>query len=510
MKSELAVKLVDITKTFGSTVANSKVNLDLKFGEVLALLGENGSGKTTLVNMLAGLYYPDSGEVFIKGEKVSIKSPKDSFDLGIGMIHQHFKLIDVFTTAENIILTLPETEKYNKKVINERISEICKKYGFEIDLNKKIYNMSVSEKQTVEILKVLVRGSDILILDEPTAVLTPQEIEKLFKILKTMRDDGKAIIIITHKLNEVLEVSNRVSILRKGEYIDTVITEETTSGELTEKMVGRKVDLSIKRNRTKFNKKLLEVTDLSATSEEGYKVLNRINFCLKAGEILGIAGISGSGQRELCECVYGLYKNKRGVVNLYREGKKFNILGMNPEQISKKGFNIGFVPEDRLGMGLVGDLGIDDNMILKNYKGDKGIFIDYGKSKRISEKVIEDLEIKTPGIKTPVKKLSGGNIQKVLVGREIESYPEILIVAYPVRGLDINSSYTIYDLLNREKERGVGVIFVGEDLDVLMDISDRLAVMYNGQIMNIVDPREVTKDDIGLLMMGKKQEVSNV
>ncbi|MDL2310799.1 ABC transporter ATP-binding protein [Peptostreptococcaceae bacterium OttesenSCG-928-C18] len=509
MKSDLAVKLENITKTFGSTVANDKVNLDLKFGEVLALLGENGSGKTTLMNMLGGLYYPDSGDIYINGKKVSITSPKDSFDLGIGMIHQHFKLIDVFTTAENIMLTLPEDTKYNKKDIEKKIYEICKRYGFEIDVNKKTYNMSVSEKQTVEILKVLVRGADILILDEPTAVLTPQEIEKLFKILKTMRDDGKAIIIITHKLNEVLEVSDRVSILRKGEYIDTVNTKETTSSELTEKMVGRKVDLSIDRNKTDFNEEVLEIVDLCATDEEGIQVLKKANLTLKAGEILGIAGISGSGQRELCECVYGLYKNKTGVVNLVREGKKFNILGLSPEQITKKGYSIGFVPEDRLGMGLVGELGTGDNMILKNYKNDKGFFVDFGRSKRIAEKVIKDLEIKTPGVSTPVKRLSGGNIQKVLVGREIEGYPEILIVSYPVRGLDINSSYTIYDLLNREKERGAGVIFVGEDLDVLIEISDRLAVMYNGEIIDVVDPTKVTKDDIGLLMMGKKLEVVN-
>lgn len=509
MKENLAVEFKDVTKTFGSTIANDKVNLNLRYGEVLALLGENGSGKTTLVNMLAGLYYPDHGEIYINGNIASIKSPKDSFDLGIGMIHQHFKLIDVFTTCENIMLSLPQDIKYDVKEINDNIAKICKKYGFNIDLNKKVYNMSVSEKQTVEIIKVLVRGADILILDEPTAVLTPQETDNLFRILKSMKEEGKAIIIITHKLNEVLAVSDRVSILRRGQYIDTVETKNTHSSELTEMMVGKKVSLSIDRKTMDFNENILEVKHLCAKDDDDIEVLKDIEFTLEKGEILGIAGISGSGQKELCECIYGLHKNQTGVVNVLTDGTKFNIGGMTPELITTKGFKIGFVPEDRLGMGLVGNLGTSDNIILKKYKEDKGIFIDSGKAKRIAEKVITDLEVKTPSINTPVQKMSGGNIQKVLLGREIDSNPEILIVAYPVRGLDINSSYTIYDLLNKEKEKGVGIIFVGEDLDVLMEISDRLAVMHCGEIIDIIDPRKVSKDDIGLMMIGEKLEVSN-
>lgn len=509
MSENLAVDLKQVTKTFGSTIANNKVDLNLRFGEVLALLGENGSGKTTLVNMVSGLYYPDHGDIYIKGNKVSISSPKEAFDLGIGMIHQHFKLIEVFTTLENIILSLPENIKYNKKEIAIKVKEIADRYGFDVDLNKKVYNMSVSEKQTVEIIKVLVRGADILILDEPTAVLTPQEIEKLFKVLNIMKQDGKAIIIITHKLNEVMEVSDRVTILRKGEFIGTVNTHETNGAELTEKMVGRKVNLSIKREKFDNKEVILEVKNLSAKDEGKNTVLNNIEFDLYKNEILGIAGISGSGQKELCECIYGLYEEKSGVVNIIKDNKKFNVLGLDPEGIHKKGYNIAFVPEDRLGMGLVADFGVANNMILKNYKADKGIFVDYARAKRIGDKVVEDLEIKTPDIKTPVKKLSGGNIQKVLVGREIESNPEILIVAYPVRGLDINSSYTIYDLLNEQKEKGVGVIFVGEDLDVLMEIADRIAVMHDGELMGIVNPEEVSKDDIGLLMIGEKKGVYN-
>ena len=494
-----------VTKTFGKVVANKDVNLELKTGEILALLGENGSGKTTLMNMLSGIYFPDHGEIFVKGRGVTIRSPKDSFALGIGMIHQHFKLVDVLTAAENIVLGLDGKATVNRKEINKKVAELAKRYGFEMDPAKKVYNMSVSEKQTVEILKVLYKGADILILDEPTAVLTPQETDKLFAVLRNMKKDGKSIIIITHKLNEVLAISDRVAILRKGEYIGVVNTAETDQAQLTEMMVGRPVSLEIERPEAERGEKRLQVIDLTCLNGDGVKALDNVSFDAYGGEILGVAGIAGSGQRELCEIIAGLHPSIGGSV-LYlgdHDGipVQERILGLKPDEIVKKGISMAFVPEDRLGMGLVAGMDMTDNVMLRSYKSKKGIFVDRKTPKELAEKLIDELEIVTPGVDTPVGRLSGGNVQKVLLGREIACQPSVLIVAYPVRGLDINSSYRIYDLLNEQKKKGVAVIFIGEDLDVLMQLSDRIMVMCGGKVSGIVDPRKVTKEDIGLMMI---------
>ncbi len=503
--AEYAVKMHHVTKTFGKVVANKDVNLELKTGEILALLGENGSGKTTLMNMLSGIYFPDHGEIFVKGQEVTIRSPKDSFALGIGMIHQHFKLVDVLTAAENIVLGLDGKATVNRKEINKKVAELAKRYGFEMDPAKKVYNMSVSEKQTVEILKVLYKGADILILDEPTAVLTPQETDKLFAVLRNMKKDGKSIIIITHKLNEVLAISDRVAILRKGEYIGVVNTAETDQAQLTEMMVGRPVSLEIERPRVERGEKRLQVIDLTCLNGDGVKALDNVSFEAYGGEILGVAGIAGSGQKELCETIAGLYPSIGGSVLYLGEHNGIpvqeRILGLKPDEIVKKGISMAFVPEDRLGMGLVAGMDMTDNVMLRSYKSNKGIFVDRKTPKELAEKLIDELEIVTPGVDTPVGRLSGGNVQKVLLGREIACQPSVLIVAYPVRGLDINSSYRIYDLLNEQKKKGVAVIFIGEDLDVLMQLSDRIMVMCGGKVSGIVDPREVTKEDIGLMMI---------
>lgn len=392
-----AIELKNITKRFGSVVANDKVCLTVKKGEILSILGENGSGKTTLMNMLSGIYFPDEGEIYVDGKEVTIASPKDSFALGIGMIHQHFKLVDVLTAAENIILGLPGKEVLKMDEVRKKIKGLVDKYGFDLDPDQKIYEMSVSQKQTVEIIKVLYRGANILILDEPAAVLTPQETEKLFAVLRNMRADGRSIIIITHKLHEVLSLSDRVAILRKGKYIGTVETKDAT-------------------------------------------------------------------------------------------------------EIRNLGIHLSFVPEDRLGMGLVGSMDITDNMMLRGYNNGHNFFVDRNTPKKLAEDLIRRLEIVTPGTTTPVRRLSGGNVQKVLVGREISSNPTVLMVAYPVRGLDINSSYTIYNLLNEQKEKGVAVICVGEDLDVLLELCDRILVLCGGSISGIVDARTTTKEEIGLLM----------
>ncbi len=502
-KASYALEMKGITKAFGTkVVANKNVDLQVKHGEILAILGENGSGKTTLMNMVAGIYYPDEGQLFVDGNEVVIKSPKDAFDFKIGMIHQHFKLIDVFSAAENIVLGIDDGQKYNLKKAKQEIKKIVDQYGFVLDPDKKIYEMSVSEKQTVEIVKVLYRGADILILDEPTAVLTPQETSRLFDIIRRMKEDNKSIIIITHKLHEVLEISDRVVTLRKGENVGDILTKDANESILTEMMVGEKIDLNIERNEPKNPEPRLVVKRLNVKKYDGSNALTDINFTVNSGEILGIAGISGSGQKELLESIAGLQRCEKGSSILYTDSDEVEqqLVGKTPREIRKLGVAMSFVPEDRLGMGLVGSMDITDNMMLRSYKSGKTEFLDRKKPKKLAEEIIEELEVVTPSTSTPVRRLSGGNVQKVLVGREIALEPRVLMVAYPVRGLDINSSYMIYNLLNKQKEEGVSIIFVGEDLDVLIALCDRIMVINSGEITGIVDGRGAKKDEIGLLM----------
>lgn len=501
----LAVSMEHVSKSFGKVTANKDMHLQLRQSEILALLGENGSGKTTLMNMLAGIYFPDHGEIYIHGKKATIKSPKDAYALGIGMIHQHFKLIPVLSAAENIVLGQPGKITLNRREINATIRELATRYGFELDPTKKIYDMSVSEKQTVEIIKVLYRGADILILDEPTAVLTPHETERLFAILRNMKADGKSIVIITHKLHEVMEISDRVEILRKGEFIGVVETSATDQGQLTEMMVGRPISLEINRPEPLPGKERIIVSGLTCLNDYGIKALDEVSFSVYGGEILGIAGIAGSGQKELCEAMCGLYHAAGGSI-LYCMDKdgvqtQQQIVGCRPSKMEKRGISLAFVPEDRLGMGLVASMDITDNVMLRSYKDKRGVFVDRKPPKALAQHLIGDLEIVASGPEATVGRLSGGNVQKVLLGREIAHSPGVLIVAYPVRGLDINSSYKVYDLLNEEKQKGVAVVFVGEDLDVLMEISDRLLVLCGGRVSGIVDPRKVTKEDVGLMMI---------
>lgn len=497
MKQEaMAIELKNITKTFGSVVANNKIDLSVKQGEILALLGENGSGKTTLMNMLSGIYKPDSGSIFIHGDMVNINSPEDAIRLGIGMIHQHFKLVEALSATDNIILGAKETGFFLSKSRSNKIREISKRFGLEVDPDKRIYQMSVSEKQTVEILKVLYREAKILILDEPTAVLTPQETKRLFEILRRMKQEGCAVIIITHKLNEVMEISDRVTILRKGESVASVNTAETNAQELTELMVGRPVELSIDHPETDFNENLLEVHHLTVSNEEGIKTIKDISFDLNRGEILGVAGVAGSGQKELCEVIAGLLPVKKGAILYHNE----NIVGKSPSEIINMGISMSFIPEDRLGMGLAASMGMVDNMLLKTYNTGKGLFVSKKEARELAKRLVKQLEIATPNVDTPVRRLSGGNVQKVLLGREIESNPNVLITAYAVRGLDINSSYTIYDALNEQKQKGVGILFVGEDLDVMLELCDRIMVLCHGKITGIVNAKETSKEELGLLM----------
>ncbi len=507
MSDTFAIELKGVTKVFGQIVANKDVNLQVKKGEILAILGENGSGKTTLMNMLSGIYFPDEGQIFVNGEEVVIKSPRDAFKYGIGMVHQHFKLVDVFTATENIVLGIKDIEKFSLKKAEQKVKEITDKYGFDINLESKVYEMSVSEKQTVEIVKVLYRGAQTLILDEPTAVLTPQETEKLFDVLRRMKKDGKSIIIITHKLHEVMSLTDRVAVLRKGEYIGTVDTKSATEQSLTEMMVGKKVSLNIERTAPVNPQNRIELKNVTTLNAEGVKAVDDISFNIRSGEILGIAGIAGSGQRELLETIAGLQRPESGEIIYHSpEGETVDLKAKTPTQIKELGVRLSFVPEDRLGMGLVGNMDIIDNMMLRSYKKGNTAFLDRKNPKKLAEKIIESLEVVTPGATTPVRRLSGGNVQKVLVGREIAANPKVLMAAYPVRGLDINSSYTIYNLLTKQKENGVAVVFVGEDLDVLVELCDRIMVINSGKITGMLDGRTATKEEIGLLMTKTERE----
>ena len=558
-----AIEMKNITKTFGPVIANKNVNLDIRKGEILSVLGENGCGKTTLMNMIAGIYYPDEGQIFVNGEEVQIKSPKDAFRYKIGMIHQHFKLVDVFTAAQNVALGIKKG-RYSLKKVAAEVREMSARYGFIINPKKMVHEMSVSEKQTVEIIKVLYRGADVLILDEPTAVLTPQEIKTLFSVLREMRKDGKSIVIITHKLNEVMEISDRVAVLRKGEHIATVDTKDTNELALAEMMVGKKVELNIDRKPPENVNVRLEIHNLTVRNKEGLRAVDDVSFDVNGGEILGIAGIAGNGQKELLEGIAGLQKVESGDVIFhnpkkdkpvtffhktlkkikkmaaegffhYPDGSKVDLSGKSnkeitrlvneeqilfyedeiidlrhrtPRQIQELGIKLSFVPEDRLNMGLVGNMSIVDNMALRSYRKGKSVFVNKKRPKALANTIIHDLEVVTPSDMTPVRRLSGGNVQKVLVGREISSSPKVLMAAYPVRGLDINSSYLIYNLLNRQKERNVAVVFVGEDLDVLLALSDRILVLSGGKIAGIVDARSVTKEEVGLLMLNRSSTES--
>ena len=500
METKIAtVKMRNITKRFGSVLANDRVWLNIYKGEILALLGENGSGKTTLMNMLSGIYFPDEGDIFINDEKVVIRSPKDAFDHGIGMIHQHFKLVDVLTATENIILGMEG--KLDLKAAAEKIRQICDTYGFDVDPDQKIYDMSVSQKQTVEIVKVLFRGADILILDEPTAVLTPQETDKLFAVLRNMRNAGKAIVIITHKMHEVEDLSDRVAILRHGQFVGDMPTAKTNAQEMTNMMVGYPVSLNIARPDPVDPQPRIEVKGLTVRSIDGILKLQDVSFTAMSGEILGIAGISGSGQKELLEAIAGLQPVESGsICYVEDDGTRDELLAKDPLAIAEMGITLSFVPEDRLGMGLVGAMDLSDNMMLRSFRKGKGFFTDRKSPKKLAKQVVEELHVKTPSIDTPVRKLSGGNVQKVLVGREIASSPKVLLTAYAVRGLDINSSHTIYDLINQQKQKGVAVLYVGEDLDVLLELCDRILVLCAGKVSGIVPGRGAQKRDVGMMM----------
>ena len=497
------ISMKGITKTFGKVVANNNINLEVNSGEIHALLGENGAGKSTLMNILSGIYIPDRGSIFISGKEEKFSSPKDAINAKIGMIHQHFKLVEAMTSLENIMLGQKTSFFVNKNKIAKELKALSDKYGLEVDLDKRVYDMAVGEKQILEILKVLYRGAKILVLDEPTTVFTPQETKKLFKIMSKMKELGCAIIFISHKMDEVMEVSEKVTILRKGETIVTLDTKDTSPENLAELMVGHPVDLSIKRVKVEGKESILQVKNLKVLDEDGIESLKGLSFDIKAGEILGVAGIVNSGQKEICEAIVGVQPVKEGEILF--EGE--NLVGKNTREIIKKGISMSFIPEDRLGMGLVGSMDMVDNLMLKEYHSQKGFFIDKKPAVARAKDIIKKLQVKTPGIHYPIKNLSGGNIQKILLGRELASEPKLLIMAYPVRGLDINTCYAIYDLINEQKKNGVGVLLIAEDLDVLIQLSDRIMVVCSGEATGMLQAEKATKEGIGLMMTGHRNKV---
>ncbi len=497
------IELKGITKRFGDVVANREIDLEIRKGEIHALLGENGSGKTTLMNILTGVYQQDEGSIYVGGEKVFFHSPADSLRAGLGMIHQHVKLVEPLTVEENIAASVDRSVFVRRKKMRAKIRAIAGMYGFSVDPAKMVYQLSVGEKQAVEILKAFYRGASVLILDEPTSVLTPQESQALFETLIKMKNEGCAIVLITHKMSEVFEASDRVTVLRRGEAVFSALTAETTRQELTEKMVGRAVSMDIPRSmKSALGGDALRVRGLTVENKAGKRLLDEVTLTVGRGEIHGIAGIAGSGQKELCEAVAGLARVRAGSILL--NGRE--IAGKTARALLKEKVRIGFVPEDRMSMGLAGALSVSDNLLMRGLDETKGIFLDGRRSDRRARAIIEKYEISAAGPGQPVKDLSGGNIQKVLLGRELEREPDFLIAAYPTRGLDIGAANFVYEMLNRAKERGIGILFVGEDLDVLMNLCDRISVLHAGRLMGTVNAGTVTKEKLGLLMTGSGGE----
>ena len=495
------IRMENISKRFGEVRANENINLTIRQGEVHAILGENGAGKSTLMNILSGIYSPDGGSIALKGKPTIFSSPQDAIQSGIGMIYQHFKLVDVMTAWENISAGPDASFWLKSKKLKKKILKLCDDSGLRVNLDKKIYNMAVSEKQTVEILKALYRGAETLILDEPTAVLTPQETKKLFTIISNMRDAGNTVIIITHKLHEVMEISDRVTVLRKGHTVGTVATKDTFQKQLAEMMVGEAVRMEVPRVPAEKKRALLVVRDLAVEDEEGKRSLEHVSFALQGGEILGVAGIAGSGQKQLCEALVGLLKVKSGEILVKGE----NVAGLSAKEIIERGtIRLNFVPEDRLGMGLVGSMNMIDNVMLKDYRQTPGNFLDRKTAERKCKKLVESLDIQHPGLLHPISVLSGGNIQKVLIGRELVAQPEILIAAYPVRGLDVGVTNKVLDLLNEQKQRGTGILLIGEDLDLLLELCDRIMVLFNGRMVSILRTEDTNKEEIGLMMCSSR------
>lgn len=501
MTQPTLVEMRNICKRFPGVVANDGVNFSVKAGEVHALLGENGAGKSTLMSILTGLYRPDDGEIFIKGSKVNFRSPREAIEAGIGMVHQHFRLVHPFTVAENVILGSNSVSYFlNMAKIEKQLEEISRQYGLRVEPGAKVWQLSVGEQQRVEIIKLLYRGAEILILDEPTAVLTPQEASELFRTLRQMAQGGRAVIVITHKLHEVMEVADRITVLRGGKTVATVNKKDTTKQELTRMMVGREVMLETHKDPVEPGDTILDVHDVHALSDKGYPALNGISLSIRSGEILGIAGVAGNGQRELAEVVTGL----RTVVSgkIYIQGK--DMTNCSPREIIDAG--VSHVPEDRLGTGLVPNLGAVENLILKEYRKEpvkRGVFLNGAVMRQKAKGLVKEFNVKTASLNSPVKLLSGGNLQRLLLAREISAQPKLIVAVYPVRGLDVGAMEAVHTLLLAQRAAGAAILLISEDLEEIFRLADKIAVIYEGRIMGTIPVSRATIEEVGLMMAGE-------
>lgn len=501
MKDIPSVEMRNITKSFPGVLANDKVNFKAYPQEIHALLGENGAGKSTLMSILTGLYQQDTGEIFINGKESILASPKDAVNAGIGMVHQHFKLIKPFTVTENIVLGLKDLVFLDQKLTEEKLEKIVKKFGLEVDVKAKVWQLSIGEQQRVEIIKMLYRGMEIMILDEPTAVLTPSEVNELFATLRKMANEGKTVIFITHKMHEVMDFADRITILREGKSVASLLKSETSSKELAKLMVGRELDIKRMNLKNTVKDTILKLENVNALNDKGLPSLKDVSFELKGGEILGIAGVAGNGQRELSEVITGLRKITNGSIKLLNE----EISDKSVNEIIKR--KVSFVPEDRHGTGLIPNLSVVENLILKDYKKKEygNVFFDQKALSKKAKDAIKNFNIKVQNPDVPVKMMSGGNIQKLLLARETTLEPKLLVTVYPVRGLDIGATLSIHELLIKEKEKGVAILLISEDLEEIYMMADRVAVMFEGQIMGILPIDEAEIDDLGMMMSGAKR-----
>jgi len=498
--SPFAIRMEGITKRFPGVLANSQIDFSVRQGEIHALLGENGAGKTTLMKILTGLYQPDEGQIWIDGRIVAVRSPRDAIDLGIGMVHQHFMLVESHTVAENIILGLDAPRfVLNLGRVEREIAELADRYRLQVDPRAKIWQLSVGEQQRVEILKALYRGARILVMDEPTAVLTPQEAEELFSTLRSMAAEGHTVIFISHKLREVMSVADRITVLRRGEVVDTVLVRDTSKEDLAQKMVGREVLFRLGKQKSVAGEVVLDIDGLGALSDKGLEALKDVSLTVRRGEILGVAGVAGNGQRELAETIVGLRPVTGGRIRVAGE----DVTDHSPREVIDRG--VAYVPEDRMGAGLVMNLSVAENLILRCYRDPpicSRFFLDGDAIAGRAEELVQAYDVMTPGIRTRTRLLSGGNLQKLILAREISSEPVLMVAVYPTRGLDVGATEAVRGLLLDQRQAGGGILLISEDLDELLSMSDRIVVLYEGQIMGVMDAREATVEKLGLMMAG--------